>query len=163
MDFQLLCIYYCPCKVYPWQLQTIHIQSRMKFWSFFRKIGVITKVGGWGTVETHFLKMSRFSRLLRQTLWRCRDWDSRSRHDPDKSRPPTLLITTVDKYQWHLQTLRIQSRKKFWMFHRCQRTSSAPANRSFQSPSQVQSEIDYDYSENRLLWLHSILSSGQYN
>jgi hypothetical protein len=39
-------------------------------------------------VETSFLKVSRFSRLLRPALWQCRDWESRSRHDRDKSRPP---------------------------------------------------------------------------
>jgi len=43
------------------------------------------------TVEAHFLTLSRFSQLLRRTLWRRRDWDSQSRHDRDKSRPPGLF------------------------------------------------------------------------
>jgi len=42
------------------------------------------------TVETHFLMLSRFSRLLRLTLWQRRDRDSRSRPRLDKSRPPGL-------------------------------------------------------------------------
>ena len=50
-------------------------------------------------VETSFFKVSRFSRLSRLALWQCRDWESRSRHDQDKSRPPGLqkLITTKNK------------------------------------------------------------------
>jgi hypothetical protein len=41
-------------------------------------------------VETYFLTLSRFSRLSRLTLWRRRDWESRSRPRRDKSRPPGL-------------------------------------------------------------------------
>ncbi len=39
-------------------------------------------------VGTSFLKLSRFSRLLRLTFCQCQDWESQSRHVQDKSRPP---------------------------------------------------------------------------
>ncbi len=44
-------------------------------------------------VETHFLMLSRFSRLSRLTLWQRRDRESRSRPRRDKLRPPGLLRT----------------------------------------------------------------------
>ncbi len=53
------------------------------------------------TVETsldsrdRFFKLSRKSRLSRPALCQCRDRESRSRHDRDKSRPPSLLNTFV--------------------------------------------------------------------
>ncbi len=49
------------------------------------------------TVETsldsrdRFFKLSRKSRLSRPALCQCRDRESWSRHDRDKSRPPSLL------------------------------------------------------------------------
>ncbi len=42
-------------------------------------------------VETNFLKLSRFSRPSRLTLFWCRDQESRSRPRRDKSRPPCLV------------------------------------------------------------------------
>ncbi len=42
------------------------------------------------TVEMSFFKLSRKSRLSRPALCQCRDRESRSRHDRDKSRPPSL-------------------------------------------------------------------------
>ncbi len=49
-------------------------------------------------VEMHFLKMSRFSRLTRQTLWQCQDQDSRSEHDRDILRPPGLVYLLNKMY-----------------------------------------------------------------
>ena len=51
------------------------------------------------TVETNFLEVSRFSRLPRLTFWKCQYRDSRSRHDRDKSRPPSL--TSCPSIFWH--------------------------------------------------------------
>ncbi len=44
------------------------------------------------SIETNFLKLSRFSWQSRLTFFWCRDWESQSRPRWDKSRPPGLNI-----------------------------------------------------------------------
>jgi hypothetical protein len=50
-------------------------------------------VKNFSTVEMSFFKVSRKSWLSRLTFSKCRDWNSRSRHDQDKWRPPPLEKT----------------------------------------------------------------------
>ncbi len=62
-------------------------------------------------VETNFLKVSRFSRLPRPALCQCRDRESRSRHNRDKSRPPRLCFVQLQKQSctWKLLPMRTVS------------------------------------------------------
>ncbi len=59
-----------------------------------REILISIKIS-WLSRQT-FLKMSRFSWLLRQTVWQCRDRDSQLRPRWDKSRPPSLGLSKSD-------------------------------------------------------------------
>ncbi len=73
-------------KSWSWPKSTVLaklIETKSRFLDLDRDISI---------VETNFLKLSRFSRPSRLTLFWRRDQESRSRPRRDKSRPPRLDI-----------------------------------------------------------------------
>ena len=70
-------------------------------------------------VETNFLKVSRFSRLLRPALCQCRNWESWSRHDRGKLRPPGLVFFSIFLYpsvDWCVVARKWKLKTKFLAF-----------------------------------------------
>ncbi len=49
-------------------------------------------------IKTSFLKLSRFSQLLRPTLCQYQEWESWLRHDQDKLRPQGLSFSIYQKF-----------------------------------------------------------------